>query len=79
MARVLIEQVTCDKCGEIKRYEKLNNLSAVARMEPLTEWLINLDWYVETSGFKTIDLCPLCANRTYGLHKKRLEQKRKNA
>lgn len=62
MTRAIIERVTCDKCGEVREFEKFDNGSMTARLESLTEWLRGLGWYVDGS-IKTVDWCPHCHDR----------------
>ena len=63
MARAIIERVTCDKCGEVRHFEKLDNGSMTARLESLTEWLRSLGWCIEEEGLRSVDVCPQCHAR----------------
>ena len=59
MTRSIIERVTCDGCGELREFEKVNTGTMTARIESLTDWVRNLGWYVEGS-IRTVDMCPQC-------------------
>lgn len=62
MSRTLIERVTCDKCGEVREFEKFENSVMRIRFEDLTHWLRDLGWYI-TGQLRTVDICPECAKR----------------
>jgi hypothetical protein len=57
--RVVLERVTCDRCGQVFDFEKLNDATNVARIEGLSNWLITLGWSM-SDGLKLCDLCPNC-------------------
>ena len=58
--RAIIERVTCDKCGEIRQFEKYDSGSHTFRLEPLDNWLRMHGWAVQESGLRRIDTCPAC-------------------
>jgi predicted Zn-ribbon and HTH transcriptional regulator len=60
--RVVIERVTCDRCGQVFDFEKFNNSTKTVRMEGLSEWLVNLGWNL-SDGVNHCDLCPNCKGR----------------
>ena len=64
--RAIIERVTCDKCGEIRHYEKFDMGSMIARVEALTDWLRQHGWTVTQDGSRRIDTCPACTARERG-------------
>lgn len=60
MSQSLIDRVVCDKCGEVREFEKIDRTGKRVRLESLTEWLLRLGWYVDAVGLQTVDLCPNC-------------------
>lgn len=66
--RQLIERVTCDRCGQVFDFEKLNDGSRVARIDNLTEWLLSLGWKCQPligSSFRGQDFCPICESMAF--------------
>jgi hypothetical protein len=60
MSQSLIDRVVCDKCGEVREFEKIDRTGKRVRLESLTEWLLRLGWYVDAVGLQTADVCPQC-------------------
>lgn len=56
----VIERVTCDKCGEVREFEKFNNGTLTTRVESLPSWLAALGWQISYQGLRTSDICPNC-------------------
>lgn len=60
--RTVVEIVTCDKCGEVRQFEKYNEASKLFRVETLSEWIRGLGWST-TDGLQHLDLCPVCSKK----------------
>ena len=61
--RRLLEEVTCDRCGMLFRFEKLANDTRIrVRIESLSDWLCQSGWRVvgAWSHFRPTDICPIC-------------------
>jgi len=67
--RQIVERVTCDKCGRVVDFEKLNNYLLIYRLESLTDWLLQLGWTIQErvgSRFRPVDYCPDCVPASTG-------------
>ena len=58
--RAIIERVTCDHCGQVFDFEKLDEAKQLARLEPLTDWLKSLGWMIGNGNTMACDYCPAC-------------------
>ena len=61
--RQVIERVTCDVCGQVFDFEKLNSSTREVRIESLSDWIRPLGWKCqpfEDTKYQSRDSCPNC-------------------
>lgn len=71
--RVIIERVTCDRCGHVADFEKYNEGTKMARIECLTSWLASLGWRL-SDGIRLGDVCPQCCRVLFTKRRKQVEK-----
>jgi hypothetical protein len=58
----VIDEVTCDDCGQVVSYERMRISEAerLARIEPLPEWLQKHGWAL-SNGLRLGHFCQQCS------------------